>query len=131
MASSSSFNNRLFALFREAWGWCILKRVTPEATEMNLRTVVDVLNARVDELSVSSSFCGLGQDMVRHREIERLIKACGHDTSELQQAIDAADKAMRELTQVRDKVVTKFKLDGVCFIVDESKRAEIERSTLQ
>jgi hypothetical protein len=98
---------------------------------MHLVTVVDVLNARVDELCMPSSFFGFGQEMTRYKEVQKLIKACGHNTSELQQAIDAADKAISELTMVRDKVVGKFKHDGVCFTVDESKRKEIEQSTLQ
>lgn len=98
---------------------------------MNLQTVADVLYARVDELCVSSTFYGLGQDMKRTMELQRLIQACGYDTSELQQAITATDQAVAEMERARKNVVTKFKTNGVFFIVDERRRAEMEQSSLQ
>lgn len=97
---------------------------------MDLRTVVDVLNARVDELG-RGCYWETASFLVRYRETQKLIQACGHDTSELEQAIDAAGKAVAEMEIVRDKVVSRFKANGVCFIVDESKRKEIEQAKLQ
>lgn len=66
-----------------------------------------------------------------YSETQKLIEACGHDASELEQAIDAAGKAVAKMEIARYKVVTKLRADGVCFIVDESKRKELEQSMLQ
>ena len=97
---------------------------------MNLSTVTDVLNARVDDLSRRGCPCWEGV-LIRFREAGKVMGACGHDTSELEQAIDVVEKAMIEMNRVRDKVVSKFKADGICFCVDENKRREIEIARLQ
>lgn len=98
---------------------------------MDLKTVVDFLNSHVDELGGTSYFCNFTNGLARYKETERLIKACGHDTAELQIAIDAFEVTARALEKAREKTVCKFKADGVCFVVDEKKRKEIEAANLQ
>jgi len=98
---------------------------------MDLPTLITILNTRVDELSRSGCFCGFTPVLAPYRETKKLIQACGHDTSELESAINAADQALTQLELTRDKVACRFKADGVCFTVDESKRKEIEMARLQ
>ena len=58
---------------------------------MNLTTVVEVLNARLDELQPANGYLfGLGPTLNRYRETQRMIQACGHDAGELEQAIQSA-----------------------------------------
>ena len=91
---------------------------------MDLSTVAGVLNARVDELCSGSYFrdcCMLSE----HKQMQQIIQACGHDTSELLRAIEEAEKAVHALRMVCDKVVFKFKTDGVSFVVDNNKQGGI------
>jgi nitrite reductase/ring-hydroxylating ferredoxin subunit len=60
-----------------------------------------------------------------------LLAACGHITEELDSAIITADKAIEDLKVARERAVARFKANGVCFSVDESKRKEIEAARLQ
>ncbi len=69
--------------------------------------------------------------LTQYKESQKLIQACGHDTAELVHAIDAAFKANLEMEMARDKGVCRFKVDGICFVVDETKLKEIELSKLQ
>ena len=66
------------------------------------------LNARVNELCCRNTFYCFETTLARYRETQRLIRACGHDTSELEQAIEATTQACAHLDRVRDKVVSKF-----------------------
>jgi hypothetical protein len=63
--------------------------------------------------------------MQRCKDVQKLIKACGHDTSELDQAIIEAHKALLRLDLVQEQERCRFKANGICFFVDESKRKEI------
>lgn len=97
---------------------------------MDSHTVVDVLNARVEELG-RDCFVLTRSFLTPYSETQKLIEACGHDTSELEQAIDTAGKAVAKMEIARYKVATKLKAGGICFVVDESKRMELEQSRLQ
>ncbi len=97
---------------------------------MDQHILVDLLNARLDDL-VSDCVWRTRSLLTPYVETQKLIEACGHDSSELEQAIKAAGEAVAKMDIVRHKVVTKLKADGVCFVVDESKRKELELSRLQ
>jgi hypothetical protein len=99
-------------------------------TNMDLSTVAGLLNARLDELGrgLAWSYASI---LSQYKESQKLIQACGHDTTELEHAIDAAFKANLELEMARHKAVCRFKSDGICFLVDETRRRENEFSQLQ
>ena len=98
---------------------------------MDLKTLVDFLNLHVDELDRRSFYCDFDNSLDPYKNTARLIQACGHDTTELQNAIFAAEVAISALKKAREKAVCRFKQDGVCFTVDETKRKEIEATNLQ
>jgi hypothetical protein len=93
-------------------------------------TVARLLNARLDELGRGLAWC-YASILSQYEESQKLIQACGHDTSELEHAIDAAFKANLELEMARDNAVSRLKSDGICFLVDETRRRENEFSQLQ
>lgn len=88
------------------------------------------LNDRLDELSRTHMFNGTSAVLQRYRDVQKLIKACGHDTRELDQAIIEAHEALIRLDQVQEQTKKRFKANGICFVVDESKRKEIELEKL-
>jgi hypothetical protein len=96
---------------------------------MDLPTIVDVLNARLDEMGKGLSW-SLACMLSQYKESQKLIHACCHDTTELEQAINTAFKANLELERARDKAVCRFKSDGICVVVDETRRRENELSKL-
>jgi hypothetical protein len=92
--------------------------------------VARLLNARLDELGRGLAWC-YASILSQYEESQKLIQACGHDTSELEHAIDAAFKANLELEMARDNAVSRLKSDGICFLVDETRRRENEFSEKQ
>ena len=76
-------------------------------------------------------YCRLEYALNDYRETASLIGSCGHDTSDLVLAIAEVENALVVLRAERVKAVVKFKEDGVCFIVDESKRKAIEEAVLR
>jgi predicted nucleotide-binding protein (sugar kinase/HSP70/actin superfamily) len=100
---------------------------------MNLTTVVEILNTRLDELSqhMNGCFFGIEPSLNKYRETQRMIQACGHDTKEFQKAIQSATEALANLENARKTAVLKFKTEGVCFCVDGQKLKEIELASLQ
>ena len=99
---------------------------------MNLNTVVGILNARLDELQPTNScFFGIQPSINKYKETELMIRACGYDTNEFQQAIQSATEALANLDEASNKAVLKFKTEGVCFCVDGHKLKEIELARLQ
>lgn len=99
---------------------------------MNLDTVVEILNSRLDELIKNIEWSQNGKYfLVPYRQSEKLIQACGHETTELHEKINAAEVSLGELEEARKKAVCKFKSEGVCFVVDEARRKENEASRLQ
>lgn len=98
---------------------------------MDLPKVLDFLHSRVEQLCRTNSLYSVTYVMAPFKETEELIRACGHDTTELQQAILAASETFDRLERARDKAACKFKAQGVCFTVDEARRQEIEQSRLQ
>ena len=98
---------------------------------MDLNFLTVLLNDRVDELTMTSFMNNTSAVMRRYKDVQTLIKACGHDTRALDQAIIEAREALLRLDQVQEQARCKFKADGICFVVDESKRmeAELERLT--
>jgi hypothetical protein len=98
---------------------------------MDLPTLTMFLNARVDELANQACCCGFTHVLTPYNETKKLVQACGYDTSEFERAINVADQALTQLEMARDKVACRFKADGVCFVVDESRRKEIEMAWLQ
>lgn len=101
------------------------------ALVMDLNFLTVLLNNRVDELTMTSFMNNTSAVMRRYKDVQTLIKACGHDTRALDQAIIEAREALLRLDQVQEQARCKFKADGICFVVDESKRkeAELERLT--
>lgn len=98
---------------------------------MDLNFLTLLLNNQLDELTTTCYFNNTSAVMKRYTNAQALIKACGHDTSELDQAITEAHAALIRLDHVQEKTKCSFKTNGVCFVVDESKRqeAELERLT--
>lgn len=97
---------------------------------MDLPKVLDVLHSRVQQLAKSNADLH-SYVLTPYKETEQLIRACGHDTTELHQAILAASETFDRLQNAREKAASKFKAQGVCFTVDEARRQEIEQSRLQ
>lgn len=89
-----------------------------------------LLNDRLDELSRTHMFNGTKAVIQRYKDVQRLIKACGHDTHELDQAIIEAHEALLKLDHVQEQTKNRFKANGICFVADESKRQELELEKL-
>jgi hypothetical protein len=107
-------------------------QLSNQTTEMNLTTVVEILNTRLDELCpVNNCFFGIEPSMNKYRVTQQMIQACGHDTEEFQKAIQSATEALANLEKARKTAVLKFKTEGVCFCVDGQKFKEIELASLQ
>jgi hypothetical protein len=99
---------------------------------MDTNYLATFLAKRLDEmLPHGGYYCALTGSMAPYRETSSLVYACGHDTAELDRCISAVEKAIADLKAAREKAVVKFKADGVCFIVDETRRREIEQARLQ
>jgi hypothetical protein len=99
---------------------------------MEMPSVVGYLNMQLDLWCFDMTFyCRVGSRMEEYRKTNQLIKACGHDTRELEGAIAHADKAFELLKAAREKAVAQFKVDGVCFTVDKAKSKELEAARLQ
>ncbi len=98
---------------------------------MDVSSVVTFLTMQVDSWGNGPFYCPIGNKMADYAKTAELIRACGHDTRELDQAITDANKAFERLFAAREKVVTRFKTEGVCFAVDETKRKEAEAACLQ
>ena len=79
-----------------------------------------------------SQWCNnISRIMQRYKDVQTLIKACGHDTrltSELDHAIKEAQEALLRLDLVQEQARCRFKANGICSFVtvDECKRKEIE-----
>jgi hypothetical protein len=97
---------------------------------MSLTPITGVLNACLDEL-VRIFLEVIHQSCLNTRNLKNPIQACGHDTAELDQAIDTASKALFELETARDMAVSRFKSERICVVVDKAKRKEIKLSKLQ
>lgn len=99
---------------------------------MNLSTVVEILNTRLDELCpVNGCFSGIGPSLRKYRETQEMIQACGHNTDEFEKEIRSTTEALANLEKARKAAVLKFKTEGVCFCVDGHKFKEIELASLQ
>ena len=98
---------------------------------MDHSSLANILYTRIEELDFGCRSFGCRSILSQHMETKRIIRACGHDTSELEQAIDAANKAWCDLEDTRKKVVERFKVEGICFMVDAEKRKELELTELQ
>ena len=73
--------------------------------------------------------CGLSD----FRECGKLLEAAGHDTSELQQAIEGVVTACAVLQRVNEIACARFKVEGVKFHVvsDKALINQIERDSLK
>jgi hypothetical protein len=99
---------------------------------MDLPTVVTHLNLQLDSWCYElSCFCPMNKKMDEYRQTSNLIKACGHDTRELDEAIIGSGKAFELLKAACKEAVDLFKAKGVCYTVNEGKRKELEAARLQ
>jgi hypothetical protein len=71
------------------------------------------------------NFCRFNMELDQYKKTASLIQACGHDTADLVLAIAAVERAVIVLKAEREGVVRKFKTEGVCCAVDESKQTEM------
>lgn len=73
--------------------------------------------------------CGLNE----YRECSKLLEAAGHDTSELQQAIEGVVTAYAVLQRVNEIACARFKVEGVKFhvISDKALISQIECDSLK
>jgi hypothetical protein len=94
---------------------------------MDLRAVTTILGMQLDKWCVSNSFwCPMKHALVEYKQTSALLRACGHDNRELEEAIAGVDKALDVLTAARERAVERFKTEGVSLSVYESKCKEIE-----
>ena len=99
---------------------------------MNTNTIATFLANQLDQWGGRGySWDQATYRMDEYKQTSALLGACGHDTRELDQAITDSRAVLDRLVVARDKAVARFKADGVVFVVDESRRKEIEARALQ
>lgn len=63
-------------------------------------------------------------------ESSELLKACGHDTADLDEAIKETMNSIIRLKAVNEAAESKFKKEGVIIYTDKSKLIEAELESL-
>jgi len=87
---------------------------------MDKSYIVSFLNKRIGEMSYANTFTGRQAVIERYDAVIKLIKACGHDTRDFEQALHDADQALEKLDIVQDQTIDRFKANGICFVKDET-----------
>ena len=71
------------------------------------------VRARVDKLSRPSCRCLITAGIEEYHELNLILKAAGHDPTELHAAMKETLESTVKLKAVRDKAVERFKQQGV------------------
>ena len=95
------------------------------------QSLTNYLNKRIDELDPNRfNTCSLTANLMDYMEISQVLKACGHDTAELDMTITETSMAIEKLKKVQRKAIIKFKNEGVNFTAEKNKQFEDESESL-
>jgi hypothetical protein len=86
--------------------------------------ITQLIHARVDALTKTSCFCPFNSGIQAYRELELTLRAAGHDTSELRDAIKETFEIIVKVNAERDKAVERFKQQGILFKVVPVEKEE-------
>jgi hypothetical protein len=89
------------------------------------------LSFKLDSTKPCNYWCPITAELNKYKETKLILEASGHDTHDLQKAIELFSVATQHLKAVQEASIAKFKKEGVCFIVDHQKAAELESACLQ
>lgn len=97
----------------------------------NSRLVMSIalLNAYMNEkLDSTNQVCLLNHSLKLYQETVTLLRAVGHDATDLEQAIHNATEAIAVMKHVNQIACAKFKAEGVKFqiVSDESLTSQVE-----
>ena len=106
-----------------------IKKVIVITHTMDEPTLATYLSQHLDTLVDSPFYCPY--NLHKYRQTSALLRACGHNTESLDEAIEATSTSIQELKAAQESAIFKFRNEGVCFIVDTEKAKELEMAHLQ
>ena len=99
--------------------------------EMDPDALVLFLGAYLDKLQERGFNCPMFIEMHKYRETSRILKACGYETQDLDEAIKDAMQSIKKLKSTQEDVISNWKEKGVNFIVYKPKELDEEAALLQ
>ena len=76
-------------------------------------TLFEFMNQHIQSLAADNSWCRFGHAMEEHTKLSQVLKAVGHDTTELDNAMQSVLSVVQTLKQATNKAKLKFTQEGV------------------
>jgi hypothetical protein len=93
--------------------------------------LVNFLNGYLEKQRSCRFYDPMLTEMNRFRETSKLLQACGHKTEELDEAIADTMQSVQRLNLAQENAISKWKQQGVYFVIDRQKAIDIETANLQ